>query len=154
VTSSTLDPRPSVVLRIAATAIAASAVTACGESTGFEFRMYDTRHQAKVEILTSDLVRSSVKVGTVPGNRPSIYIKLTDRGESKFHRLSRILAKRGKRLHAIQQLAIEINGKVYDRVGVDYKVYPDGLNADTGLEILSFDDLATARRLANEMRSG
>jgi hypothetical protein len=116
--------------------------------------MYDTRHQANVEILTSDLVRSSVKVGTVPGNPPSIYVKLTDRGESKFRGLTRVLAKRGKRLQAIQQMTIEVNGKVYDRVGIDYKVYPDGLNADTGLEILSFDDLATARRLANEMRSG
>ena len=51
-------------------------------------------------------------------------------------------------------MAIEINGKVYDRVGVDYKVYPEGLNADTGLEILSFDDFATARWLVNVMRSG
>ena len=153
-TGSTLDRRACIVLRIAAMATAASTVSACGESTGFEFRMYDTRHQAKVEILTSDLVRTSVGVGTGASNRPSIYVRLTDRGESKFHRLSRILAKRGKRLHAIQQMAIEANGKVYDRVGVDYKVYPDGLNADTGLEILSFDDLATARRLANEMRTG
>lgn len=153
-TSSTLDPRRSVVLRIAATAITVSAVTACGESTGFEFRMYDTRHQADVEILTSDLVRRSVKVGNVPGNRPAIVVRLTDRGESKFRGLTRVLAKRGNRLQAIQQMAIEVNGKVYDRVGIDYEVYPDGLNADTGLEILSFDDLATARRLANEMRGG
>ena len=153
-TSSTLDRRPSVVLRIAATAIAISAVTACGESTGFEFRMYDTRHQAKVEILTSDLVRRSVKVGNVPGNRPAIVVRLTDRGVSRFHRLTRILAKRGKRLQANQQIAIEVNGKVYDRVGIDYKVYPDGLNADTGLEILSFGDPAMTRRLANEIRSG
>jgi hypothetical protein len=89
-----------------------------------------------------------------PATPPSIYVKLTDRGESKFRGLSRVLAKRGKRLHAIQQMAIEVNGKVYDRVGIDYNVYPDGLNADTGLEILSFDDLVSARRLANEMRSG
>jgi hypothetical protein len=114
--------------------------------------MYDTRHQANVEILSSDLVRNSVRVGTVEGSPPSIYIKLTERGESKFHRLSRILAKRGERLHAIQQMAIEVNGKVYDRVGVDYKAYPEGLNADTGLEILRFDDPATTRRLVNEMR--
>jgi preprotein translocase subunit SecD len=143
-----------VVLATLTTAIAASALTACGKSSDFDFRMYDARHQAKVEILISDVVRTSVRADRVPGNPPVVYFKLTDRGESKFRHLTRILAKRGKRLHTIERMAIEVNGKVYDRIGIDYEVFPDGLDAGNGLEILSFDDLATARRLANEMRMG
>jgi preprotein translocase subunit SecD len=130
-----------------------SLLAACGASNDLDFQIYDTRHQANVKILTSDLVRESVKAYKLPGNSPAVYFKLTDQGQSKFRRLTRALAKRGARLHAFQQMAIEINGKVYDRPGVDYKVMPDGFTPDTGLDI-TLDDLATARRLAKEMRGG
>ncbi len=134
-------------------ATAVSLMTACGSSRDLQFRMYDTRHQAGVEIRTTDLVRTSARAGTVPGNPPALYFRLTDEGELKFRRLSRVLAKRGARLHAFQRMAIEIDGKVYARLAVDYKVYPDGLTPDTGFEI-SLRDLATARRLDDKLRSG
>ena len=138
---------------ILVTVAIASLLAACGASNDLDFQIYDTRHQANVEIRTSDLVRESAKASKVPGNPPAVYFKLTDQGQSKFRRLTRALAKRGARLHAFQQMAIEINGKVYARPGVDYKVMPDGFTPDTGLDF-SVDDLTTARRLAKEMRGG
>jgi len=138
---------------ILATLVVVSLLTACGASNDLEFRIYDTRHQANIEILTSDLVRESAKVHKLPGNPATVYFKLTDQGQSKFRRLTRALAKRGARLHAFQQMAVEVNGKVYARPGIDYKVMPDGFTPDTGLEI-NVGDLATARRVAKEMRSG
>jgi hypothetical protein len=138
---------------IAAAIVATSALTACGSAADLEFRMYDTTHQAPVEIHTADLIRNSVRVARIPGNPPAIYFKLTRQGESNFRSLTRVLAKRGARLHAIQHMAIEVNGKVYARAGVDWKLYPQGLNPDTGFEV-GLRDLATARGLANELRGG
>jgi hypothetical protein len=138
---------------IVAATLALYGLTACGSAADPEFRMYDTTHQAPVEIHTADLVRNSVRVARIPGNPPAIYFKLTRRGESKFRSLTRVLATRGARLHAVQDMAIEVNGKVYARAGVDWKHYPQGLNPDTGFEV-GLPDLATARGLVLELRGG
>jgi hypothetical protein len=143
----------STVKKMACLAVMSAALAAgCGEAKDLRFRIYDPAHKSNIEIVNADLVRESARAVQVPGNPPALYFKLTHNGESKFRRLSYALAKRGQRLQAIQEMAVEVDDKVYP-TGVDYQAYPHGLNPDTGFEV-SVDSLATARRLAKEMRSG
>ena len=119
----------------------------------FQLRIYDAANMAKVRLTVADVVRSSARVesGETAGSG-FLYFRLTRDGVLKFRRLTHELARRGSRVHRSQRVAIEINDRVYARPMVDYRVFPDGLDASQGLQIGGLK-LSVANRLADEIRN-
>jgi hypothetical protein len=111
-------------------------------------RIYDPTGHVTGEVTEVDVIPSSVETwrGT------SVNLELTARGRRRFLRLTRGLAHRGAKLHRVQHFAIEIGGRVYSRPFIDYRVWPDGLDATPGVELSNVPP-KIARRLADELRS-
>jgi hypothetical protein len=116
-----------------------------------EFRVYDPTGVVHTEVTGSDVVRSSVHAVRVSGS-VHLYVGLTKTGASKFQTLTRALARRGARLHRPQSLAVAIDGHVYWRPSVDYKLFPNGIPGSSGLDMQVLR-LAVAQRLAKLIRS-
>jgi hypothetical protein len=125
---------------------------AWGRTSQVALRIYDPSGQVKTEVTSADVVRSSVRASPGPGGAV-LSFDLTKQGASKFHTLTRALARRGARLHRRQAFAVEIGGKVFSRPWIDYRVNPDGLPGDSGIEI-DLSRLAVAQRLAKEILGG
>ena len=126
---------------------------ACGGSQSpVELRMYDPAGQVRSEVTLADVVRSSARATLARGVAPSLDFRLTNRGILRCDSLTRALARRGARLGLNQAVALEINGRVYARPTVDYRLYPDGLDCSSGIEVAL--KLKTAQRLASEIRHG
>jgi hypothetical protein len=130
-------------------------LTGCGESSPREFRLriYDPLGHIKAEVTASDVLRRSARTARSPDGSWSFYFRLTDEGETEFHRLTRALAKRGARLHRPQRFRIEMNGTVLSHSTIDYRIFPEGFGVETGMEFPGLRP-ATARRLADQMRNG
>jgi hypothetical protein len=79
-----------------------------------------------------------------------LHFRLTGQGATKFHALTRGLARRGARLRRNLAVAIEIDGRVRARPFVDYRLYPDGLDGSQGIEVQL--PRALARRFAKQIR--
>lgn len=149
------------LMSIGAATVVLLLLTGCGESPPreFRFRIYDPLGHIKAEVTASGVLRRSARAaGTAegaagPAGSASFYFRLTDEGEAQLRRLTRALAKRGARLHRPQRFVIEMNGTVLSRSSFDYKRYPDGFSAETGMEFAGLSP-ATAQRLAREMRGG
>ena len=67
-----------------------------------------------------------------------VYMDFTDSGTSKFCRITRSLAHRGRTLRKPQPFVIEVNGRERSRSTIDYVANPDGFCAAPGIRI---DDL-------------
>jgi hypothetical protein len=130
-------------------------VTGCGGSSSpeFRFRVYDPLGHIKAEVTASDVLRMSARASQEPDGSWSLTFRLTDGGEAEFHRLTRALAKRGARLHRPQRFRIEMNGTVFSRSTIDYRIFPDGFGVETGMWFPGLRP-ATAQRLADQMRNG
>jgi len=75
-------------------------------------------------------------------------------GASKFQKLTRALARRGAELRRPQSFALEVNGRVVSRPLVDYHAFPNGFDVGrSGIQIEGMK-LATAQRLARQIRRG
>jgi hypothetical protein len=81
-----------------------------------------------------------------------LHFQLTPGGSAKFRRLTRDLARRGARIQTVPRFVIEIDGRVFRRIRVDYRFSPDGLDASSGLVIAGMP-LSTARRLGRGIRA-
>ncbi len=141
----------SAVLSAAALAVSVSISAAAGAASHFELRVYDPARLAKAEVTSADVIRSSAPAGPQPGGSAYLYFRLTKQGVIRFHALTRALARRGARIHRRLPFAVEINDRVRARPFVDYKAFPDGLDASTGIEIDGLP-LTLARMLARQMR--
>jgi hypothetical protein len=139
-----------VLVSILAAAVLAPA--ACGAATRFTLSIYDPSGEATTRLTMTDVVRSSARAASVEGRSAALYVRLTRVGAQKFHTLTRDLARRGARLHRPQVFVFQINSHVYARPVIDYRVYPNGIEGD-GLQIDGLR-LATARRLASQIRTG
>jgi preprotein translocase subunit SecD len=138
---------------VLATSCGESPVEPRGNSSQLQVRIYDTSGRAEVEVRTADVLRRSARAQNVSGGSADVYFGLTTEGQAKFRRLTRTVARRGTRLHRLQRIAIEMDGKVYARPSIDYKIYPTGFDGSTGLLLASLK-LATAERLVYQMRHG
>lgn len=136
-----------------ATAAVGLILAGCGEKSQFQLRIYDTLGQAETEVTASDVLPGSVRVQRLSGTSAGLFFRFTSEGKASFHRLTRTVARRGARLGRLQRIAIEINGTVYARPSIDYRLFPDGDGGERGLEIAGLDP-STARRLADQMRKG
>jgi endonuclease YncB( thermonuclease family) len=74
-----------------------------------------------------------------------VSIALTDTGTSKFCRLTRAVARRGRALGKRQAFVIEINGHVKSRPQLDYDATPNGICGAHGFEIQGIPWRATYR---------
>jgi hypothetical protein len=80
-----------------------------------------------------------------------VYFEMTKEGQSKFRGLTAALADRGAKTHRLESFAFEVSGRVYARPTVDYREFPRGLDAGSGLEFASLP-WKTAKRVAAEIR--
>ncbi len=127
--------------------------SACGTASHLTLRIYDPTGQAKSEVTTADVVRSSARASREHGGSAVLFFRLMNEGSSKFHSLTRALARRGARIRRRQPFAFEIDGRVYARPLIDYRAYPDGLDGRPGLQMEGLR-LETAQLVARHIREG
>jgi hypothetical protein len=138
-------------------ALAAALLTGCGgthDGSRAGLRIYDPSAHVKGQVTAGDVVPSSVRTGPESGGTAHtyfIYFGLTSRGRQRFHSLTRALARRGARLHRVQRFAFEVNGHVYGRPFIDYRLYPNGIDGSSGIEIPGVPP-KSAKRVARELR--
>ena len=114
------------------------ATSACGgtkETREVEFRIYDPTGKVDTQITTADIDRSSAGLLPLENVRASIYVDFTDSGTSKFCRLTRSLAHRGRTLRKPQSFVVEISGRERRRITIDYVASPNGFCAAPGIQI-------------------
>ena len=80
-----------------------------------------------------------------------VLIQFTAKGLDRFERLTRTLARRGARRQKPQHFLLVIDDVVYTSPYIDYRFDPDGIRADTGIQ-LSVTSLDEARKLAKALR--
>jgi len=122
-------------------------------SAHVSLRIYDPGNRSVVAITLGDIVRRSVRTTRLQPGTLDLLLPLTDRGVVKYSRLTRELARRGARLGIPQFAVFEVNGRVYSRFTVDYRVSPNGLGSSRGIEFAALAP-SIALRLRNEIRSG
>ena len=132
------------------------AVAGCGggkAQTAPRF-IYDADGHDATVLTLADVVPSSVKAVHDPANGAIVQFELTASGQKAMIQLTRDLAQRGARLHRFQSYAMELGGRVYRRVVIDYRVMPNGMPSDTGRvsTIMGLRDMAAARRIAALIR--
>ena len=121
-------------------------------STSLNLRIYDPSGRATPSLTTADVIRASAKASRAAGAQVALYIRLTPNGARKFRLLTEALARLGAREHRWESLAFSVGGRIYSRARIDYKLFPNGLPGDQGIE---FDlPLTTAQRLARLIRNG
>jgi hypothetical protein len=114
------------------------ATSACGgtkDTQEVEFRLYDPKGKVDTQITTADIDRSSAGVLPLENLRASVYVDFTDSGTSKFCRLTRSLAHRGRTLHKPQAFVVEVSGRERKRITIDYVASPNGFCAAPGIQI-------------------
>jgi SecD/SecF fusion protein len=97
------------------------------------------------------------------GTGPSdVTFGFTAQGKTAFERMTKEIAQRGieawvpgvSKEDAQQHYAIVLDEQVISAPSVDYTQYPEGIDATYGSQITGNFTLASARKLADELRSG
>jgi preprotein translocase subunit SecD len=100
-----------------------------------------------------DVDRTTVRADIDPQTgRPTVLAELTPRGQKGFADLTRTLARRGAKLGKPQHFLIVIDRQVYAAPYIDYRVNPDGIPADNGIQFDGLASLDEARKLARALR--
>lgn len=115
--------------------VAASACERTSETTESDFRIYDPTGKVDTQITTADIDRSSAGLLPLENVRAAVYVDFTDSGTSKFCRLTRSLAHRGRTLRKPQSFVVEISGRERRRPTIDYVANPNGFCAAPGIQI-------------------
>jgi hypothetical protein len=132
---------------------AAVPAVACGDTKKpIHLRIYDPKGLTAVEITNVDIRRASVRASFQRG-AATVSFRLTKKGVKEFRSLTRSLARRGARLGKRQRFALSLGNRVYARVLVDFRAFPNGLDARPGLQIDGVGK-ALALRFLTEMRRG
>ena len=82
---------------------------------------------------------------------PVVLMRFTNAGAQKFASLTRNLAHRGAALHRRLHLLISVNRRIVSRPYIDYVANPNGITAQTGIEITGLRTSEAARRLARDL---
>jgi preprotein translocase subunit SecD len=83
----------------------------------------------------------SAQANVDPSSHPVVLLELTPNGQRKFLALTTGVAQAGRRRHHPVHILISANGKVISKAYIDYKLYPNGLPADNGIQV----DVASIR---------
>ena len=94
--------------------------------------------------------------------QPNVVFEFTSSGRKTFERVTKEIAKRGEnaqlpgvsRENALQHFAIVLDNQIITAPSIDYREYPEGIDASTGSQISGGFTLTSAQNLANELQSG
>lgn len=97
--------------------------------------------------------------GTGP---PDVTFGFTAQGKTAFERMTKEIAHRGQEAQlpgvtkeeALQHYAVVLDEQVISAPSIDYTQYPEGIDATDGSQITGSFTMASARKLADELRSG
>jgi preprotein translocase subunit SecD len=96
----------------------------------------------------------------MPGGQPSVAFNLTASGQAAFARVTKLLARRGASTTPasgqpnFQHFAIVLDGGLVSVPTVDFRQYPNGIQASGGSEIAGGFTPASARVLASLLAAG
>ena len=100
-----------------------------------------------------DLDRTTVRADIDPQTgRPTVLAQLTRRGQKRFADLTLTLARRGAELGKPQHFLIVIDRQVYAAPYIDYRINPNGIPADNGIQFDGLASLGETRKLARALR--
>jgi len=139
---------PLSVLAVAAAISAAACSSSNHSSAGI--RIFDPAGRIHKDVRSKDV--SSATVISVSG-QSGVALVLTRSGAKGFHELTRRLAERGARLHRNTHFAFAVDGRVYATPYVDYRLYPQGLDGSSGIEVANLP-ASVAQEVAREIRKG
>jgi hypothetical protein len=115
-------------------------------------RIFDPKGRVPAQVSLAGVVRSNTRAIQLPGDSAGsgrLSLAFTKFGRTSFCSLTRGLAHVGARLHRVQSDALEIEGRVYGRGYIEYRIFPDGLCVSGSAPNILFSmRMATARRLA------
>jgi preprotein translocase subunit SecD len=86
--------------------------------------------------------------------QPGVLIKLNGDGRARFQALTRAVARRAKSTGEQQHFAIVVGEKVVSRPFVDPQQYPNGFDAENGIEITGGYTVQEAKNLADRINAG
>jgi len=105
------------------------------------------------KLTRDDLDRKTIRADIDPQTgEPTLIAQLTRDGQKRFAQLIRTLARRGAELGAPQHFLIVIDREVYAAPYVDYRLDPDGVPADNGIQFSALESLDETRKLAKALR--
>jgi SecD/SecF fusion protein len=93
---------------------------------------------------------------------PDVTFEFSSGAKSTFQRVTREIAQRGQNAAlpgvnpeaALQHFAVVLDNQVITAPSIDYRKYPEGIDASTGSEITGGFTLSSAQNLADELQSG
>jgi SecD/SecF fusion protein len=93
---------------------------------------------------------------------PDVAFDFTGHGRKVFEEVTRAIAKRGEnaalpgvpKQDTLQHFAIVLDNQLITAPSIDYRTYPEGIDATNGSEITGGFTVSSAQNLANELASG
>jgi hypothetical protein len=151
--------KASLFLCCAALLVGSLAVGAAMARSGTKvtLRVFDPVGRVRAQVTLAGIVRSETRTIRIPGDPSGVgrlSLAFTKTGRTSFCSLTRGLAHVGARLHNLQADALEVNGRIYGRGYIEYRIFPDGLCVSGSAPQIQFSmKLTTARRLTRLIRS-
>jgi SecD/SecF fusion protein len=118
------------------------------------------------EMTGNDLKLSGTQADIDQGtNQPIVRMEFTERGQDKFHDITRREAQRGKLLYGtaggnadpqayLQHFAIVLDNVIQSAPSIDFDQYPDGIDPINGAQITGISSNAEAKNLAVVLQTG
>jgi preprotein translocase subunit SecD len=101
-----------------------------------------------------DLDRKTVRADVDPQTgQPVVIAQLTRHGQERFEAFTLKLARRGAELGKPQHFLLVVDREVYASPYIDYRVNPDGITDDNGLQFDGPASLDETRKLAGALRA-
>jgi hypothetical protein len=151
--------KPMLVLCCAALLVSGvSAGAATAQSRGnVTLRIFDPRGRVHALVTLAGIVRSKTHVVVLPSDQTgsgNVSLAFTKAGWTSFCSLTRGLAHVGSRLHRLQSDALKVDGRIYSRGYIEYRMFPNGLCVKGSAPRILFSmKLTTARSLAGLIRN-
>jgi preprotein translocase subunit SecD len=105
------------------------------------------------KLMGDDFDRKTVRAELDPQTAdPVVLAQLTPDGQRRFEDLTLALARRGAELGKPQHFLIVVDREVYAAPYIDYRLNPDGIPADNGIQFSGLASLEETRKLARALR--
>jgi preprotein translocase subunit SecD len=101
-----------------------------------------------------DVDRKTVRAEVDPQTgQPVVIAQLTQHGQERFEGLTLKLAQRGAELGRPQHFLLVVDREVYASPYIDYRLNPDGITGDNGIQFDGLASLGETRELARALRA-